>query len=133
MGGKFRQVRSLQLGFHGDRTERLWCIEHGALENLSPKVAVIMIGTNNTGHGRGIRRLKRPKGSRLLSTRSKNVCRNENHSPRDIPESATANDRMRKVNEEINEMLPGVAKRKERNSSISTICLLKTMVRCPRV
>ena len=39
------------LGFSGDRTENvLWRIQNGALNNLNPKVAVLMIGTNNTGH-----------------------------------------------------------------------------------
>ena len=42
------------LGFSGDRTEHvLWRIQHGALDNLSPKMTVLMIGTNNTGQGEG--------------------------------------------------------------------------------
>jgi lysophospholipase L1-like esterase len=28
----------------------LWRLQHGALENMSPKLVVLMIGTNNTGH-----------------------------------------------------------------------------------
>lgn len=38
-------------GFGGDRTENvLWRLQHGAVENMSPKLVVMMIGTNNTGH-----------------------------------------------------------------------------------
>jgi lysophospholipase L1-like esterase len=37
-------------GIGGDRTQHvLWRITNGELENISPKVAIIMIGTNNTG------------------------------------------------------------------------------------
>ena len=43
---------ALNLGFSGDRTQHLlWRLLNGELpENVDPKVAVIMIGTNNTGH-----------------------------------------------------------------------------------
>lgn len=41
---------TLNLGFSGDRTEHvLWRLMNGELENVNPKLFVLMIGTNNTG------------------------------------------------------------------------------------
>ncbi len=43
------QYQTVNMGFSGDRTENvIWRLQNGSLENIHPKVALILIGTNNT-------------------------------------------------------------------------------------
>ncbi|TVQ68317.1 MAG: acetylglucosamine-6-sulfatase [Balneolaceae bacterium] len=47
----FGDFRTFNIGYSGDRTENvLWRLQNGEVEGISPKLALLMIGTNNTGH-----------------------------------------------------------------------------------
>ncbi len=44
-------LHAVNFGIGGDRTEHiLWRLQHGNYDGLHPKLTVLMIGTNNTGH-----------------------------------------------------------------------------------
>jgi lysophospholipase L1-like esterase len=46
---RYAKYNVLNLGISGDRTQHvLWRLQHGNLDHIKPKLAVVMIGTNNT-------------------------------------------------------------------------------------
>lgn len=48
----YEHRKPINMGFSGDRTEHvLWRLEQLPLNKINPKAAVLMIGTNNIGHG----------------------------------------------------------------------------------
>jgi len=47
----YGQYKALNLGISADRTEHvLWRLDQGEMDGVNPKLIVVMIGTNNTGH-----------------------------------------------------------------------------------
>ena len=47
----FAPMKAANFGIGGDRTEHvLWRLANGNFDGLKPKLVVLMIGTNNTGH-----------------------------------------------------------------------------------
>ena len=50
----FGEYKPINLGFSGDQTAHvLWRLNHLPLDKITPKVAMVMIGTNNIGHREG--------------------------------------------------------------------------------
>jgi beta-glucosidase len=100
----------LDLGFSGDRTENLlWRLQHGEVDGIDPKAAVLMIGTNNTGHRQedpattfaGIRKDIDELRQRLPHTKILVLAI--------FPRGAGPQDDARRLNEQVNAMLPSLA------------------------
>lgn len=99
---------AVNLGIGGDRTQHvIWRLDHGNLEGIKPKLAVIMIGTNNSNSNKpeeiadGIEMIidqlneKTPETKILLLGI--------------FPRGATPEDRLRQVNEKTNEIVSKLA------------------------
>lgn len=104
----YGERNAVNLGIGGDRTQHvIWRLGNGNLEGISPKLAVIMIGTNNSGNNTPeqiaegltviVNQLKEktPKTKILLLAV--------------FPRGATPADKRRQVNEKANEIASKLA------------------------
>jgi len=98
------------LGFSGDRTENvLWRLQHGEVDGISPKLTVVMIGTNNTGH-----RMEKPEdialGIKTILTELQTRLPNTKVLLLAIfPRSAAATDPLRVNNDKVNTIIKNYA------------------------
>lgn len=103
--------RAFNIGFSGDRTEHvIWRLQNGAVHGLSPKLAVLMIGTNNTGHrmedaghtAAGVRRVVHEMRLRMPETKVLVLGI--------FPRAARPDDSRRLLNDRINAQIQGLGK-----------------------
>lgn len=106
----YKDLNALALGFGGDRTENvLWRLQHGEVDALAPKVAVLMFGTNNTGYRKedprttaaGIQRNIEELRRRLPDTQILLLAI--------FPRGAGADDEARRINDQVNAIIAGYA------------------------
>jgi len=97
---------ALNIGFSGDRTENvLWRLNNGAVDGIAPKLLVLMIGTNNTGHRQdkaedtafGIKTILNTLEDKLPQTKVLLLAI--------FPRGATKDDPLRKINDDINNII----------------------------
>jgi beta-glucosidase len=103
-------LNAFGIGFGGDRTENvLWRLQHDAVTGLNPKVAVLMIGTNNAGHRRenpqttaaGIKKILEELQQRLPNTKILLLAI--------FPRDAKPDGELRLINERVNAIIKNYA------------------------
>ncbi|MDA3925858.1 MAG: GDSL-type esterase/lipase family protein [Kiritimatiellae bacterium] len=109
----FASYKALNLGYGGDNTEHvLWRLDHGELDGYQPKLLVLMIGTNNTGH----RPLAKESAEDTAAGIKAILSRIANKSPSTkvvllpiFPRSGKPTDQSRVRNDRVNEIIKGYA------------------------
>ena len=98
--------RAVNLGFNSDQTDNvLWRLQHGELDGINPKLAVVMVGTNNATRredppeetAAGIQAILTTLRTRLPQTKILLLAV--------FPRGQSANDPLRRVNQAVNERL----------------------------
>ena len=106
----FSDFSIYNIGFSGDRTENvLWRFNHGEIDGISPEVAVLMIGTNNTGHrqdspdctARGIEMILGQLGEKLPDTEIILLAI--------FPHGKTTGNKLRQLNNAVNRRIKSFA------------------------
>ena len=110
----YEKRHAINIGFSGDRTEHvLWRLNNGAVDGIKPKLLVMMIGTNNTGHrmdkaedtALGIKTILETLGKKLPNTKVLMLAV--------FPRGAKADDSKRVRNVEINKIIETYADNKK--------------------
>ena len=104
----YGERNAVNLGIGGDRTQHvLWRLENGNLKGIEPKLAVVMIGTNNANSNQpeeiadGIERIVELLKSKTPETEILLLAV--------FPRGATADDRLRQVNQKTNAIIAKLA------------------------
>ncbi len=99
---------AVNLGIGGDRTQHvLWRLDHGNIDGISPKLAVLMIGTNNSGTNTseqiaaGVKAIVEKLQTKLPTTKILILAI--------FPRGADANNKNRQVNEGANAIIARLA------------------------
>jgi lysophospholipase L1-like esterase len=108
--GFWGKYHALNLGYGGDRTENvLWRLEHGEIDGIAPKVAVMMIGTNNTGHRHEAPELIYAGIKRDIQEIRKHLPHTKILLLAIFPRGEKPDDDLRLNNEKVNALLPRLA------------------------
>ena len=102
--------KALNLGYGGDRTEHvLWRIDHGELDGISPKLIILMIGTNNASYHSCTNAQAVDGIKAVLASLEKKLPETKILLLAIFPRGADENDGLRQKVNEINKSLPAMA------------------------
>jgi beta-glucosidase len=101
---RYKARKAVNLGISGDRTQHvLWRLQNGNIKGISPKLAVIMIGTNNSGDNTGE---EIAAGiTAIVDLLQKQLPKTEILLLGVFPRGATPQDQRRQVNQQANEII----------------------------
>lgn len=106
----YARRNAFNIGFSGDRTEQvLWRLQHGEVAGISPKLAVIMIGTNNTGHRQDPPEETAAGIKAILGELKKRTPETKILLLAIFPRGEKPDDKLRKINDATNEIIRGYA------------------------
>ena len=104
----YAKRNAVNLGIGGDQTQHvLWRLEHGNIDGISPKLAVLMIGTNNAGGDKpdeiaaGVKAIVEKLHTKLPQMKILVLAI--------FPRGPDNNDGLRKVNMATNKIIAGLA------------------------
>lgn len=102
--------KALNLGFAGDSTQHvLWRVENGELDGLSPRVIVLLVGTNNARHGDFTPGQIASGIGKILQALSRKCPRSKVLLLGILPRGADPSDPFRRKCEAVNALLPALA------------------------
>ncbi len=106
--------RAVNLGFNSDRTETvLWRLQHGELDGIAPKLAILMIGTNNTSMREDPPENTAAGVQAILTTLRTHLPQTKILLLAVFPRCASADDPLRRVNNAVNDRLRAFADQRQ--------------------
>jgi len=101
------------IGFSGDRTEQvIWRLQNGAVEGISPKLAIVMIGTNNAGHRKEASKETAAGVAAILKEMRKRLPKTKILLLAIFPRGKDNDDVLRKLNQGTNKIIAKLADNK---------------------
>ena len=102
----YAKRNAFNIGYSGDRTENvIWRLQHGEVDGIAPKLAVIMIGTNNAGHRKEKSEHTAAGIKSILAELKKRLPKTKVRLLGIFPRGAEKDDKLRKLNVATNEII----------------------------